>query len=87
MVEEGVVEASVADKAPAIPTAPTPVSSGGDVLVTYIRGGSYSIEGHRFNDDNPSDVVSASLANILLSTGSFVRATEAERQNYRRNKK
>ena len=87
MAEEGVVEASVANRSPVTPTTPTPVSSGGDVLVTYIRGGSYSIEGHRFTDDNPSSLVSASLLNVLLSTGSFVRATEAERQNYLRNKK
>jgi hypothetical protein len=87
MVEEGVVEASVANKAPATPATPAPVSSGGDVLVTYIRGGSYSIEGHRFNDERPSDLVSASLANVLLSTGSFVRASAVEQQNYRSNKK
>ena len=93
-------EKDVTEEASGVPSGPqTPFSSpkvfnqeveasvGGDVLIKYVRGGSYSIEGYRFTDDNPLSLVPSSLANALLSSGNFVRASESERQGYKRNKK
>ncbi len=88
MAEEDVVEeASGVPAGPPAQFSPPKVDPFvGDILVKYIKGGSYSIEGYRFIEDSPTSVPS-SLANALLSTGHFVRASESERQGYKRNKK
>ena len=95
MAEKDVIEeASGVPTGPPAPGSPPKVvtqeataSLGGDVLIKYVRGGLYSIEGYRFTDENPLNLVPSSLANALLSSGHFVQATESERQDYKRNKK
>ena len=63
------------------------VKSSGNVIVKYVRGGSYGIQGHLFDSENLYESVAQEFANLLIATGSFVQATESEYQAYNRNKK
>jgi hypothetical protein len=63
------------------------VKPSGNVIVKYVRGGSYAIEGHYYDQKNPYESVTRHFANILIATGAFVEATESEYQTHNRNKK